>query len=129
MFLSTSLQNIAPRLNAPAAMPPTPELTSVYPPPQPRSKTYSEEEEEIAEALRRDIATSFVPSQMPFQFLPQPVAESAASSRPSDPGAAAAIDGAEFPCNHCGKIFMSPYAVNGHKTHSKECSAKGRGLE
>ena len=126
--LSTRLQNVVPRLVAPAAMPPAPEMLSANPPLQAGSTTYLEEEEQMAEALRQDIATSFVSSPVPFDFLPQQAPEPTASPHLMGPNFAAAPNEGEFTCEHCGKTFMSPYAVNGHKTHSKECSAKGRGL-
>lgn len=126
-ILSARLQNMVPRLNAPAAMPPTPEITIMLPPPSHAiSKISSEEEEEMAKALRQDLANSFESSPYPFGFLDPPAPEPAASQRLTNPNVAAAPDGGEFSCEHCGKTFMSPYAVNGHKTHSKECSAKGR---
>ena len=112
-FLSTRLQNVVPRLVAPAAMPPTLEMPSANPPLQAGSTTYSEEEEEM----------SRVPFDFPSQRAPGPMA----SLHLMGPNVAATPNEKEFPCEHCGKTFMSPYAVNGHKTHSKECSAKGWG--
>lgn len=82
----------------------------------------------MAEALRQDIATSFVSFPVPFGFLVQQAPGPSASSHLMAPNVTANLDEGEFPCEHCGVTFMSPYAVNGHKTHSKECSAKGRGL-
>lgn len=124
-FLSTRLQNVVPRLVAPAAMAPAPEMLSANPPLQAGSTTYLEEEEEMAEALREDIATSLVSSPVPFDF---PVQQQAPGPATSPHLMGPTLNEGEFPCEHCGKSFMSPYAVNGHKTHSKECSAKGRGL-
>lgn len=134
MLLSTRLRNLVPRLNTPAVMPPAPLMTSATPPPQQtRVKTYSEEDEEMAEALRQDLAASFVSSPIPFDLLPQapqgPTATASASaiSPPlTDLDMTAALHGGNFPCEHCGKPFSSPFAVNGHKAHSKECSKKGR---
>lgn len=126
-FLSTRLQNVVPRLVAPAAMPPTLEMPSANPPLQAGSTTYSEEEEEMAEALRQDIATSFVSSRVPYDFPSQQAPGPMASLHLMGPNVAPTPNEKEFPCEHCGKAFMSPYAVNGHKTHSEECSAKGWG--
>lgn len=125
-FLSTRLQNVVPRFVAPAAMPPTLEIPLANSPLQAGSQIYFKEEDEMSEALRQDIATSFVSSPIPFDF--QQASGPAASPCPMAPNVAATPNEGEFPCEHCGKTFMSPYAVNGHKTHSKECSAKGRGL-
>lgn len=97
-------------------------------PPQDGSQLYLKEKEEMAEALRQDIGATFGPFPNPFGFVPQPVPGPAAlpSPRLMTPLAAATPDGSDYACEHCGKTFMSPYAVNGHKTHSKECSAKAR---
>lgn len=127
-FLSTRLQHVVPRLVAPAAMPPAPEIHMANPPLQVGSAAYLEQEEEMAEALRQQLAASFVSSPVPFDFPTQPLPGLAASPRLMASNAAAILNEGDFPCEHCGKTFMSPYAVNGHKTHSKECSAKGRGL-
>jgi hypothetical protein len=127
-LLSTRLHTLSPRLNGPAALPPTPEFTSALPPLQTTPTTYPEEEEEMAAALRQDIAASFDPFPNPFGFLPQPAPGPAALPVPRlmTPLAAATPDGSDYACEHCGKTFMSPYAVNGHKTHSKVSSAKAR---
>lgn len=116
-----------PRLNAPAAVPSTPEITIMHPPPPHAvSKIFAGEEAEMAKALHQDLANSFDPSPYPFDFLAQQVPGPAAPPPLTNPNVAAVLDGGEYSCEHCGKTFISPYAVNGHKTHSKECSAKGR---
>jgi hypothetical protein len=127
-LLSTRLQNLVPRLIGPAAMPPTPSIPSASPPLlHPISNSYLDKEEEMAEALHQDIAASFGPSPNPFGFSPQPaLGGPVATPRLMTPAAASAPGGSEYSCEHCGKSFTSPYAVNGHKTHSKECSKKAR---
>ena len=123
---STRLQKIVPRLNPPAALAPSPEMVSTIMPLQARSKPYAEEAEEMAEALRQDLAASFFPSPIQFTFSAQPAPEPEIPSRPTDIDLSAALHGGDYLCEHCGKAFQSPYAVNGHKAHSKECSLKGR---
>jgi hypothetical protein len=127
-LLSTRLQNLIPRLNAPAAMPPTPFMPSASPPLlQPTPNPHLDKEEQTAEALRQDIAASFGPFPNPFGFSPQPApGVPIAIPRLMTPAAASAPGGSDYSCEHCGKTFTSPYAVNGHKTHSKECSKKAR---
>ena len=125
-LLSTRLQNTVPRLNAPAALAPTPGMVSTTMPLQARSKTYAEEAEEMAEALRQDLAASFVPSPTQFIFSTQSAPAPGIASRSTDIDLSAALHGGDYSCEHCRKAFQSPYAVNGHKAHSKECSLKGR---
>lgn len=127
-LLYIRLQNLMPRLNGPAAMPPTPDIPSASPPLLQSTPTpYLDEEEDITEALRQDIAASFGPLPNPFGFSPQPAPGGPiAIPRLMTPAAASAPGGSDYSCEHCGKTFTSPYAVNGHKTHSKECSAKAR---
>lgn len=84
-FLSTRLQNVVPRLVAPAAMAPAPEMLSANPPLQAGSTTYLEEEEEMAEALHEVIATSLVSSPVPFDFPVQHQAPGPAASSPGGP--------------------------------------------
>jgi hypothetical protein len=131
-LLSTRLENIVPRLNAPAALPPTPAIASTTQPSRASPKTPSEKaDEEIAEALRRNLTTSFLSPPNPFTFSPQPAPEPEPANAATLPlltaaGVPAPFEGAEYICRHCGNAFRSIFAINGHKTHSKKCSAKGR---
>ncbi|GAB7331879.1 hypothetical protein MBLNU13_g03815t1 [Cladosporium sp. NU13] len=108
-------------------MPPAPEIPIANPPLEAGSPAYVEKEEKMSEALRQELAASFVSSPIPFDFSLQPVPGPAASPHLMAPNVAATLDEGGFRCEHCGNTFMSPYAVNGHKTHSRECSAKGLG--
>jgi hypothetical protein len=132
MLLSTRLEDVIPKLNAPAAMLPTPEIAAPSPAPQARPKTLCEEADEMAEALRQDLAASFVSSPIPFTFSPQPSPEPAetiaASPHLTAAGIPAPLEGGNYICRHCGNAFRSIFAVNGHKAHSKECSVNGREL-